>query len=158
VEEKSFREDLYFRLKVVEIHVPPLRERRPDIPLLIKHLLNKINRELHKKVTKIPKEVMEGLVNYPWPGNVRELENLLTRAIVLSTGNILLPESFPELFGNLQGNLKESEVIKPLEQIEMEHVAKALVFTHWDKGKACELLGISRPTLRKKIEKYNLRQ
>jgi two-component system response regulator AtoC len=101
---------------------------------------------------------MEGLVNYPWPGNVRELENLLTRAIVLSTGNILLPESFPELFGNLQGNLKESEVIKPLEQIEMEHVAKALVFTHWDKGKACELLGISRPTLRKKIEKYNLRQ
>jgi DNA-binding NtrC family response regulator len=156
VEEKSFREDLYFRLKVVEIHVPPLRERKQDIPLLVEHLLNKINRELHKKVTKIPKEVMEALVNYSWPGNIRELENLLTRAIVLSTGNILLPESFPELFVSQKGNLKEPEVIKPLEQIEMEHVAKALVFTHWDKGKTCKLLGISRPTLRKKIEKYNL--
>jgi len=156
VEEKMFREDLYFRLKVVEIHVPPLRERKPDIPLLVEHLLNKINRELHKKVTKIPKEVMEALVNYSWPGNIRELENLLIRAIVLSTGNILLPESFPELFGNLKGNLKEPDVIKPLEQIEMEHVAKALEFTRWDKGRACKLLGISRPTLRKKIEKYNL--
>ncbi|HSB07476.1 MAG TPA: sigma-54 dependent transcriptional regulator [Thermodesulfobacteriota bacterium] len=156
IEEKRFREDLYFRLKVVEIHVPPLRERKPDIPPLVEHLLNKINRELHKKVTKIPKEVMDSLVNYPWPGNVRELENLLTRAIVLSTGNILLPESFPELFGNLKGNLNEPEVIKPLEQIEMEHVSKALVFTHWDKGKTCKLLGISRPTLRKKIEKYKL--
>ncbi len=109
VEKKKFREDLYFRLKVVEIYVPPLRERKSDIPLLVEHLFNKINRELHKKVTKIPKEVMEGLVNYSWPGNIRELENLLTRAIVLSTGNILLPESFPELIGSLKGNLKEPD-------------------------------------------------
>ncbi len=156
VEERKFREDLYFRLKVVEIYVPPLRERKADIPLLVDHLLNKINRELHKKVTKIPKEVMEGLVHYSWPGNIRELENLLTRAIVLSKGNILLPESFPELFSP-KGNLKELTVIKPLEQIEMEHVVKALDFAHWDKGNACKLLGISRPTLRKKIQKYNLR-
>jgi len=156
VERKKFREDLYFRLKVVEIYVPPLRERKSDIPLLVEHLFNKINRELHKKVAKIPKEVMDGLVNYSWPGNIRELENLLTRAIVLSTGNILLPESFPELFSGLKGSLKEPEVIKSLEQIEMEHVAKALEFANWDKGKACTLLGISRPTLRKKIEKYNL--
>jgi two-component system response regulator AtoC len=156
VEKKKFREDLYFRLKVVEIYVPPLRERKSDIPLLVEHLFNKINRELHKKVTKIPKEVMEGLVNYSWPGNIRELENLLTRAIVLSTGNILLPESFPELLGSLKGNLREPDRIKSLEQIEMEHVAKALEFARWDKGKTCNLLGISRPTLRKKIEKYNL--
>ena len=155
VEEKKFREDLYFRLKVVEIYVPPLRERKSDIPLLVEHLLNKINRELHKKVTKIPKEVIEGLVHYSWPGNIRELENLLTRAIVLSKGNILLPESFPELFST-KGNLKELAVIKPLEQIEMEHVVKALDFSRWDKGKACKFLGISRPTLRKKIKKYNL--
>jgi two-component system response regulator AtoC len=156
VEKKKFREDLYFRLKVVEIYVPPLRERKSDIPLLVEHLFNKINRELHKKVTKIPKEVMEGLVNYSWPGNIRELENLLTRAIVLSTGNILLPESFPELLGSLKGNLREPDRIKSLEQIEMEHVAKALEVARWDKGKTCNLLGISRPTLRKKIEKYNL--
>lgn len=155
VEEKKFREDLYFRLKVVEIYVPPLRERKSDIPLLVDHLLNKINRELHKKVTKIPKEVMEGLVHYSWPGNIRELENLLTRAIVLSKGNILLPESFPELFSR-KGNLKELTAIKPLEQIELEHVVRALDFSRWDKGKACALLGISRPTLRKKIKKYNL--
>ncbi len=156
VREKKFREDLYFRLKVVEIHAPPLRERKSDIPLLVDHLVNKINRELHKNVTKIPKEVMEGLVNYPWPGNIRELENLLTRAIVLSKGNILLPESFPELF-HPKRNLQEPVVFKPLEQIELEHVAKALEFVQWDKGKACKLLGISRPTLRKKIQKYNLR-
>ncbi len=157
VEEKRFREDLYFRLKVVEIRVPPLRERKADIPLLVEHLLKKINMELHKKVTKVPGEVMEALVHYPWPGNVRELENLLTRAVVLSKGDVLVPEYLPDLF--ISGKTEEViKGIKPLAQVEFEHVVKVLEFTHWDKGKACELLGVSRPTLREKIKKYQLRQ
>jgi len=153
VVEKRFREDLYFRLKVLEIHVPPLRERKEDIPLLVEHLLNKINAELHKKVTQIPRDVMDALIHYHWPGNVRELENLLTRAVVLSKGNVLLPEYLPDLFAGYKVP-RDPAVIEPLEQVEMEHIKRALELTNWNKGKTCELLGISRPTLREKIRKY----
>jgi len=155
VEENRFREDLYFRLKVVEIHVPPLRERKEDIPLLVDHLLHKINIELHKKVTQIPKDVMDALIAYAWPGNVRELENLLTRAVVLSKGNVLLPDHIQDVFDHRRAYSRPAE-IKPLCQVEMEHVRRALTETHWNKGRTCELLGISRPTLRDKIKKYNL--
>jgi transcriptional regulator with PAS, ATPase and Fis domain len=157
VAEKRFREDLYFRLKVVEVYVPPLRERKPDIPLLVEYLLNKINRELHKHVAKVPNEVMKALEDYEWPGNIRELENLLTRAVVLSKDDVLSAEYFPDLFRHFAANLREAEGIKPLEQVKGEHVLKALQFTHGDRGKACELLQISRPTLRKMIKEYNLR-
>jgi len=156
VAEKKFRGDLYFRLKVVEIDVPPLRERKSDIPLLVKHLLNKANRELHKKVNKISKDVMKGFINYQWPGNVRELENLLTRAVVLAKESVLWPEHFPNLFFNRSSELTEPGSIKSLEQIKMEHVIHALKYTNWDKGKACDLLKISRPTLRKMMKDYDL--
>lgn len=155
VEEKRFREDLYFRLKVVEIHVPPLRERKEDIPLLVDHLLHKINIELHKKVTQIPKNVMEALIEYAWPGNVRELENLLTRAVVLSKGNVLLPDHILDVFEPCSAHQRPAE-IKTLSQVEMEHIRRALTETHWNKGRTCELLGVSRPTLREKIKKYKL--
>ncbi|MBN2467803.1 MAG: sigma-54-dependent Fis family transcriptional regulator [Deltaproteobacteria bacterium] len=156
VAEKKFREDLYFRLKVVEIYVPPLRERKADIPFLVEHLLHKINRELHKKVTKIPKEVMKGFMNYHWPGNVRELENLLTRALVLSKGDILLPEYLSDLFMKGDSDTREPATVKPLEEIKKQQVLHALERAHWDKGKTCDLLKISRPTLRKIIKKYDL--
>lgn len=155
VSEKRFREDLFFRLKVVEIFVPPLRERKEDIPLLVEHLLHKINLALHKKVTQIPQSVMDALIQYAWPGNVRELENLLTRAVVLSKGGMLLPDYLPDLFGGHRDREGCAE-IKPLSQVEMEHVRRALTETGWNKGRACELLGISRPTLREKIRKYKL--
>ena len=157
VAERKFREDLYFRLKVVEIYVPPLRERKPDIPLLVEHLLNKINRELHRNVTKIPKEVMSALMQYDWPGNIRELENILTRAAVLSRGEVLVPEYLPALFAARAPGAEKPSHIKPLDQIKKEHVLKALDFAHWDKGKACDLLGISRPTLRKMIRDYKIK-
>lgn len=153
--EKRFREDLYFRLKVVEIYVPPLRERREDIPLLVDYLLQKINIELHKNVNQIPKHVMDALVRYSWPGNVRELENLLTRAVVLSKGSVLLPEYIPDLFDCDKVHPHPTE-IKPLSQVEMEHIRLVLTETDWNKGRTCELLRISRPTLREKIKKYNL--
>lgn len=155
VEEKRFREDLYFRLKVVEIHVPPLRERKEDIPLLVEHLLNKINAELQKKVTQIPRNVVDALMHYRWPGNIRELENLLRSAVVLSKGKVLLPECLPDLFGEHKAP-QDSTVIEPLEHVEREHVKRALEMTSWNRGKTCELLGISRPTLREKIRKYKL--
>jgi DNA-binding NtrC family response regulator len=155
VEDRRFREDLYFRLKVVEIYVPSLRERREDIPLLVDHLLNKINLELHKKVTQIPNDVMAALVEYPWPGNVRELENLLTRAVVLSKGSVLLPEYIPDLLERRSPRDHSTE-IKSLSQVEKEHIFRVLGDTDWNMGKTCELLGISRPTLRGKIRKYRL--
>lgn len=152
-----FREDLYFRLKVVEIYVPPLRERKADIPLLIEHLLNKINRDLHKSITKIPNAVMDALVRYSWPGNIRELENVLTRAAVLSKGDILLPEYLPDFSVPCRAGEAESlGAIKPLEQVKMEHVRAVLECVRWDRGKACELLKVSRPTLRKMIKDYHL--
>ena len=156
LEEKQFREDLYFRLKVVEIHVPPLRSRKEDIPPLVEHLLNKINTELHKRVTRIPKDVMDALIHYQWPGNVRELENVLTRAVVLSKGSVLLPDCLPDLFDHRPEN-KDSAKIKSLSQVEREQIIKALTHTRWNQGQACEILEITRPTLRKKIKKYNLR-
>ena len=125
VAERKFREDLYFRLKVVEIYVPPLRERKPDIPLLVEHLLNKINRDLHRHVTKIPKEVMDVLVQYEWPGNIRELENILTRAVVLSKGDILVPEYLPDFFTARSVGGEKPSHIKSLDQIKKDHVLKA---------------------------------
>ena len=151
----KFRKDLYFRLKVVEIYLPPLRERREDIPFLVDYLLKKANKILQKNVTKVPPEVMNALVNYQWPGNVRELENLLVKAVAFSKGPILSPKYFQGLFKNR----KSEEIpasIKTLAEVESEFILKVLEHTNWNKGKACELLGISRPTLRKKIRKYGL--
>ena len=156
VQTQKFREDLYFRLKVVEIHVPPLRERKSDIPLLVEHLLKKINLQLHKSVASISQEAMEMLLNYQWPGNVRELENVLTRGVVLSKGPVLLRDYLPDLNGSAPSPAVGTEGIEPLDDVVKEHVLKALTFTNWDLGKTCDLLGISRPTLRKRIQKYEL--
>jgi len=95
VPQGKFREDLYYRLKVVEINLPPLRERREDIPDLVAYLLEKINRDLKKNVRKVPPEVMDFLVNQPWKGNVRELENALIRAVILAKGDVVLKEYLP---------------------------------------------------------------
>jgi two-component system response regulator AtoC len=156
VAEGKFREDLYFRLKVVEIHAPPLRDHKSDIPLLVEHLLTKINLALHSSVTKIPRVVMDCLVNYRWPGNVRELENVVTRLVVLSKGDILSPDLIAELVPGQASHPPVSVPIRPLDEMVKDHVAAALTYTNWHRGKACELLGISRPTLRGLIKKFNL--
>ncbi|MFA8344324.1 MAG: sigma-54-dependent transcriptional regulator [Rhodothermaceae bacterium] len=156
VEQGKFREDLYYRLKVVTIDVPPLRERREDIPVLIDHFLKKINNELHKNVTKISDEVIEILTNHTWIGNVRELENTLMQAIVLSTGDILEKEN---VLLRKDGNVSSEfdDVTKyTISDVEKMHIDKMLKAVKWDKAKAAKFLGISLPTLYSKIENYKL--
>ncbi|MDD5608468.1 MAG: sigma-54 dependent transcriptional regulator [Ignavibacterium sp.] len=156
VREGKFREDLYFRLKVVSINLPPLRERLEDVPFLVSHFLAKINNELHKNVSKVPEDVMDMLKNHYWVGNVRELENTLMQAVVLSSDDILNKENIllrkPE-----PGEIKKDEAqFITLAESEKNHIKKVLDAVQWDKNKAHKILGISLPTLYSKIENYKL--
>lgn len=153
VDKGKFREDLYYRLKVVEINLPPLRERREDIPELVAYLLEKINRELRKNVRVVPAEVMKMLVEAPWRGNVRELENALTRAVILARGEVILPEY---LFVESEASRVMTEELKPLWEVEKEYIQHVLWQVKGNKLRASEILGISRPTLDKKIREYRL--
>ncbi len=158
LKEGKFREDLFYRLKVFTIDIPPLRERKDDIPSLVIYFLKKINKELHKNVKKIPYEVMEMLQNNEWVGNVRELENILLQAVVLSKGDVLEKENI------LLRNKPTSDIIEAeedvlkltLADVEKEHIQKVLDKLKWDKPTACKILGISKPTLYNKIHTYGL--
>ena len=161
VEEGAFREDLYYRLKVVDVKLPPLRQRKEDIPLLTEYLLEKICRELHKAPKIVPKEVKQRLMEYNWPGNVRELENMLMRAMVLAKGDVLSIDLFPmrerpEKVEAPDEAPEEEVALKSLAEIENEHIAKVLKHQKWNKKKTIEILGISRPTLDKKIREYKI--
>lgn len=156
VRDGKFREDLYFRLKVVSVALPPLRERLEDIPLLVSHFLAKINKELHKNVTKVPEDVMEMLKNNYWVGNVRELENTLLQAVVLSSDDILKKENV--LLRKPDPADKNNDDVKfiTLAENERNHIKTILDAVQWDKNKAHKILGISLPTLYSKIENYKL--
>lgn len=156
VESGKFREDLYYRFKVVSIDIPPLRERVEDIPLLVQHFLSKINTELHKSVNKVPDEVMEMLKSHEWVGNVRELENTLMQAVVLASDDVLTKENI--LLRKSEPVNKESINFLNFSLADMEkmHIKAVLDSVNWDKQKAHKILGISVPTLYSKIEKYNL--
>ncbi len=156
VRRGQFREDLYYRLKVVEIKLPPLRERREDIPELVAHLLEKVNRQLHTKVRKVPESVMKMLVSYDWKGNVRELENGLTRAVTLAHGDVLLAEHLPLLRSDGMGAGLVTEELTSLKEMERRYISHVLKQTRWNKSRASDTLGITRPTLDKKIKDYGL--
>jgi DNA-binding NtrC family response regulator len=155
VEEGKFREDLYYRLKVFTIEVPPLRERKDSIPALVIHLLKKINKELHKEVRKIPIEVMEILQNYNWIGNVRELENTLTQAVVLAKGDVLEKENIL-LRSRENGTVIHDPKNFSLASMEKEHILNVLRSVKWDKKEAAHLLEISRQTLYNKLKFYGI--
>ncbi len=164
IEQGQFREDLLYRLRVVEIQLPPLRERAEDLTLLVEGLLAKINRELHKQVRLIPRETMAILEGYAWPGNVRELENALTRAVVLSQGEVLEARHLPiGAAGGATGGANpsrrasaaEPELVS-LREVERRHIERVLGHAEWNKRRACALLEISRPTLDRKIDEYGL--
>lgn len=158
VKEGSFREDLFYRLQVVTIHLPPLRERKEDLKDLEKTLLARINKELHRNVTHISRDVLECLESYDWPGNVRELENVLMKGVALCLGSTLTLELLPEQLRNSL-DCKSVPMDKPielwsLEEMEKAHVQRVLEATHWHRGQACEVLGVSRPRLRRMIRQF----
>jgi len=153
IENGKFREDLYYRFKVVEIRLPSLRERKEDIPELVGYLLEKINRDLRKNVRKVPPDVMKALTELSWKGNVRELENALTRAVILAKGDVILMENLP-----LEAEERKlfSRELVSLDEIEKEYIQYVLATVKGSKTRASQVLKISRPTLDKKIKDYNL--
>ena len=160
VQAGSFREDLYYRLSVATIKVPPLRERKSDLPLLVEHILRKINHDLGKGLKKVEQEALKRIMEYDWPGNVRELENLLTHVAINTQGEVIFEETITPMLGEkFQNHQNQKEALnnkQKLKDIEKEHITEVLNRTHWHLGKACELLGISRPTLRHKIRAYEI--
>ena len=166
IEEGKFRDDLFYRLNVVSIHIPPLRDRRDDIAPLIDHLLAKINLDLNKRILEISDDVMDVFMKYNWPGNVRELENLLVSAAVAAKGQILVKEDFQEFLGGVQKQYIEEKKGTPvsepgtwlsLDEVEEKYIRKVIKERgHRTKGEICEILGISRPTFERKLEKYKI--
>ncbi len=149
VKEGRFREDLFYRLNVVSITLPPLRERKEDIPLLANHFLQKFSEENHKTISHISPEALQVLTEYSWPGNVRELENSIERAVILTAHPIILPEDLPQ---KVMETIPEKKPLS-LKDVEKSHVLKVLQETKGNKKKAAEILGIDRTTLYRILEK-----
>jgi two-component system response regulator AtoC len=149
-----FRHDLLFRLKVITLHVPPLRERIDDLPELVKFFIARINCELRTKVSRVEKKAMERLKEHSWPGNVRELKNLLTRAVLQSGGAILLRDTVEAAFAGNQAEAHEVSALRTLDAIEKEHILKIMEQTSGNLSAAARALGISRPTLRQRLKRY----
>ncbi|MEA1960806.1 MAG: sigma 54-interacting transcriptional regulator [Bacillota bacterium] len=158
VEQGEFRKDLFYRLNVIVLTIPPLRERKNDIPLLCKTLFNRLNHTLHSSVNDISAEVMEAFINYSWPGNIRELENTLERAINFCDGSRIFAEHIPTRIIN-QPNMQVT-MTGSLEQLMEEHekqiVASMLDKCNGNRTKAAEMLGIHRSVLYRKINKYEI--
>jgi DNA-binding NtrC family response regulator len=155
VKNGKFREDLFDRLNVVSIILPPLREKKEDIPLLANHFLQKFSEENHKNISHISPEALEILIQYSWPGNVRELEHTIERAVILSPHPIILPEDLQrKIFEEVKGvEILFSEESLPLKEVEKRYVLKVLQETKGNKKKAAEILGIDRTTLYRILEK-----
>ncbi len=152
ISENLFREDLFYRLNVISIHVPPLRERREDIPLLVKAFIHKYCLEMNKELVKITPSALQLLMDYNWPGNVRELENIIERALVIGRSKEITPDDLP--FSRRE--LKSDAMPKSLKSMEKLHIRGILEETDWNITQAARLLQIDRQTLYNKIAKYNL--
>jgi two-component system response regulator AtoC len=156
VDSGAFRQDLYYRLRVVEIVVPPLRERRGDIPALADHLLDKITRKLHADAPSLSPPALDLLSTYDWPGNVRELENALTRAAVLARGGPILPSHLALDAGIAGGTGPLVPEDRSLAAAERRHLLRTLAEEGWNKRRTARVLGISRSRLARMIEKHGL--
>lgn len=154
VRKGTFREDLWYRLNIFPITMPPLRERREDIPLLVNYFIDKISKRLGKSINLVPVNVMDALRNYHWPGNIRELENVLERAVINSSGPKL------HLVDELQkANKMITEANRTLADVEREYILKVLERAHWKvsgKNSAAEILGLDRSTLRARMRKLDI--
>lgn len=164
VREGLFRKDLYYRLKVMVVEMPSLRERKEDILLLSNLFIEEINREYSKNIKGLTEDAKKIMVQYPWPGNVRELKNVIERAMILTDQAHITPKQLPfELRHKEPTNLKALEVnpfeiseMMPLEEVEKIYLLNVLKRLEWNKSKASKMLGISRATLRAKVKKYRL--
>jgi transcriptional regulator with PAS, ATPase and Fis domain len=159
VEQKRFRTDLYHRLNIFSIDVPPLRERLEDVPLLVDHFIKEIAKKAGKKINRIDTKIFKKLTTYNFPGNVRELKNMIERAVILSDSEVLDEDcfiSFSFLWDNSGNKTGISDDIFDLATIEKNHIIKILKKTKHNKSKAAGLLNISRQALDRKIEKYNI--
>ena len=164
VKEGFFRKDLYYRLKVMVVEMPPLRDRLEDILLLSNLFIEENNKEYNKNIRGFSDEAKKLMIQYSWPGNVRELKNVIERAMILTDQEVITPKHLPfELkqidkmaHGNTEYEVSESTTDMSLEGMEKSHLSKVLKRLEWNKSKASKFLGISRATLRAKIKKYNI--
>ena len=170
VEKGNFRRDLYYRLNVIFLKLPPLRERKNDIPLLVEHFIHKFNRQFGKNIKHISVEAMEVMLSYSWPGNIRELENVIQRSLVLEKEEVLTKDSLPLNLRNFKESATEDKTTinissrKPLHKIvkeEVEKIEKKVLKEYLDKfgpnkSKIASLLGLSRKSLYDKLRKYKL--
>lgn len=164
IREKQFREDLYYRLNVIKVEIPPLRDRKEDIPLLVKHFMNIYSKENNKDIYEVTEEVMEILEEYHWPGNIRELENLIERAVVFSTSDIITRENLPPLLLSSESeepmNIslpKENLHLKEQTRLFQKHaIITALKKTKGVQKKAAALLGLKPTTLNEKIKRFKI--
>lgn len=156
----GFREDLFYRLNVVPIHLPPLRERNDDIPLLVEHFIEKFNKKTGKKITSVTPEVMDILVDYPWPGNIRQLENAIEHAFVHCREGVIRPAHLPEELKAQRRSLVEGVALSssPLAKLEKQILLDVLTKNNWDRHNAAAELKISRTTLWRKTKKYGVVQ
>lgn len=156
-EREKFRDDLFYRLSVFRIKIPPLRERKDDIPLLVNYLLERISHRIHRRVNAIEEGALHLLESYDWPGNIRELDNVLTRAVALSKQSILQKEDLERTIIPSIIHKEEDFQIKTLEQVEKEYIKEALNYNGWNITQTARHLNISPTTLRKKIGDYDLK-
>lgn len=162
IQEGRFRRDLFFRLQVVEIRVPPLRERKSDVPILADHFLKRFVRETGRKIRGFSPAALRKMEEYDWPGNVRELRNVVERAVALGTGPLLDANdiwlSSLEIVGGALPSGEAAYRPLPLEDIEKDHIFKTLNYTDWNKSQAASILNIERSTLDRKIKGYGLKR
>jgi DNA-binding NtrC family response regulator len=152
IQEGSFRHDLYYRLKVICIQVPPLRQRKEDIPLLADHFRLRFAQETNKNIDSISRAALDEMMLYDWPGNVRELENAIERAVVVGKSRTILPQDLP-ILNAVQAGGKQGRSLRDLEK---EHIRSILDQTNWNIKKSAEILGIDRSTLYHKLKRYDL--
>jgi len=162
VDESRFREDLFYRINVMKIHLPPLRERRGDIPLLIGYFINHFNQKLGKDIEGLSSQAMPILMAYSWPGNIRELENVIERAVLLGKGRWITPTDLPQSITSVQHPSSSTapehtlSIKKASKALERDLIQKALELTGGNRSKAARILEISRPILISKIKQYEL--
>jgi two-component system response regulator AtoC len=158
VQEGNFREDHFYRLNVISINLPPLRERREDIPLLVNYFLEKYNLETGKKIQRVSEDALNLLIEYDWPGNVRELEHAIERAAVVEKTNLITPDSLPSSIQKGVSTTFQPPPGKPLWEIEKEYISRTLADTNWNIKESANILQIDRVTLYNKIKRYELKK